>query len=610
MSKEYAMNLKANTFTLTFVPSKDSTVFVNAIEVVSIPNEVFSFQQDAIETMYRLNMGGFSVSPQNDTLHRFWEKDDDYVQDILGAVNVSVDPFSVKSSFDVNSEIAPKQVYATAKALKNEKVSNLTWVFLVNPNFKYILRMHFCDIISRLKHQLYFDVYVNSEAAVKDLDLSALTYDVGVPYFIDFVSKLNPSKNSSDMLTVRIERSKLEEESQNAIMNGLEIMKISNEARSLDGFSSAEAILPNSHSKIRNLVIAFLCSVLVASVFLALICFLYPKKTKGSSGELSLSSSGDYCRIFTLQEIKDATNNFGEESIIGVGGFGKVYMGKLEDGSGTTKVAFKRANPESKQGLTEFQNEIVLLSKLHHRHLVSLIGYSNEEGGEMILAYEYMENGSLSNHLYGPNMKMPPLSWKQRIEICIGAARGLHYLHTGTCHGKIIHRDVKTSNILLDESFVAKVSDFGISRKGPFADKSHVSTAVKGSFGYFDPDYFRTRHLTEKSDVFSFGVVLVEVVCGRPALDHSVETNRMNLARWALSCEENGELYKIIDRSLIGEVKVDSFNKVWEVAKKCLEENRMNRPSMGYVMCSLEHALQLDNNNFNSIVLGATTSDL
>ena len=209
----------------------------------------------------------------------------------------------------------------------------------------------------------------------------------------------------------------------------------------------------------------------------------------------------------------------------------------------------------------------------------------------MILAYEYMANGSLSSHLYGPNLI--PLSWKQRLQICIGAAKGLHYLHTGA-HQSIIHRDVKTANILLDENFVAKVSDFGISRKGPLLDKSHVTTAVKGSFGYVDPEYFRTKYLTEKSDVYSFGVVLMEVVCGKPALDDSRPTEQINLANWALSCQEKGIFHQIVDPSLTAKVNLDSLNTICELARKCLEENRINRPPMGYVLCKLDDALHLE----------------
>lgn len=634
MFKEYAVNVTSDTLTLSFIPSNNSVTFVNAIEIVSIPDGIFPDQafsvnprapfgglsELAFETVYRLNMGGPLITAQNDSLGRIWENDAKYLHVNSSAVNVSVNPALIRYPQSVTPEMAPNLVYATAEAMGYaanvaDVNFNITWVFSVNPNFSYFVRVHFCDIISKALNTLVFNLYINDDSALDSFDLSSFTNDLNVPYYRDFVSN---SSLESGTLTVSVGPDR-QADITNATMNGLEIIKVSNEAKSLDGLSSVESVLPESPSK-KSKIGIIVGSVGGAIAAFALIgicyCCLVARKSKtthqghpwlplplygnsqtmtkmsttsqksGTASCISLASS-NLGRFFTFQEILDATNKFDENLLLGVGGFGRVYKGTLEDG---TKVAVKRGNPRSEQGLAEFRTEIEMLSKLRHRHLVSLIGYCDERS-EMILVYEYMANGPLRSHLYGTDL--PPLTWKQRLEICIGAARGLHYLHTGAAQS-IIHRDVKTTNILLDENFVAKVADFGLSKTGPALDQTHVSTAVKGSFGYLDPEYFRRQQLTEKSDVYSFGVVLMEVLCTRPALNPVLPREQVNIAEWAMTWQKKGMLDEIMDSNLVGKVNPASLKKFGETAEKCLAEHGVDRPSMGDVLWNLEYALQLE----------------
>ncbi|KAL1812511.1 hypothetical protein ACET3Z_022576 [Daucus carota] len=626
--KEYLVDVTSDRFSLVLSPLKNSFAFINAIEFLSAPDTIISDSASAVspvadfngmlkhafEVSYRVNVGGPIITPKNDTLWRTWQPDVGYMKIPQGVKNVSVAPDVVKyPEGGATPLIAPNAVYSSASEMADSGMIspnfNLTWEMPVDSSFSYLIRLHFCDIVSKSLNELYFNIYVNDLMGASSFDLSALTSGLGVPYYRDFV--LNASAISNDLIRIQVgPSSSLQSAVPNALLNGLEILKMSNSDGSLDGlFSSSE-----KHSATSTAVkIAEFIGLALAVAAIVLLVFTICRRNRRprdwekrrsfsscfhplNSSSFCIKSKSSYSntftsginlgRVFTLSELRDATRNFDETAVIGIGGFGKVYLGELEDG---TSLAIKRGNQSSSQGINEFQTEIKMLSKLRHRHLVSIIGYCDEQS-EMILVYEYMAKGPLRDHIYGTNL--PPLSWRQRLDICIGAARGLHYLHTGASQG-LIHRDVKTTNILLDENFVAKVSDFGLSRDAPSLDQTHVSTAVKGSFGYLDPEYFRRQQLTDKSDVYSFGVVLFEVLCARPALDPTLPREQVNLAEWAMTRQRKGGIDKIIDPRIAGTISSECLMKYVEAAEKCLAEYGVDRPSMGDVLWNLEFAMQL-----------------
>ncbi|XP_071733618.1 probable serine/threonine-protein kinase PBL18 isoform X2 [Rutidosis leptorrhynchoides] len=309
--------------------------------------------------------------------------------------------------------------------------------------------------------------------------------------------------------------------------------------------------------------------------------------TSSASVQLSLQ-----CREFDFPEILLATDNFNKSLVIGSGGFGKVYKGNIiSNGSNDAIVAIKCLDSMSSQGATEFWAEIEMLSNLRHCHIVSLIGYCNH-GENMILIYEYMPNGSLEDHLHKLGT---PLSWLQRLNICIGAGRGLHYLHTGTgIEFGVIHRDVKSSNILLNETWAAKISDFGLSKIGPTNQPStYVNTHVKGTFGYLDPNYFTTGRLTRKSDVYAFGVVLFEVLCRKRAVDRHLDEDQLGLAIWAQDKINEGNLRSIVDSDIRDQISQKSLKDFVRISKRCLHNHPKQRPTMAEVIVCLESILTL-----------------
>ncbi|BFI24229.1 hypothetical protein MPTK2_1g09580 [Marchantia polymorpha subsp. ruderalis] len=324
----------------------------------------------------------------------------------------------------------------------------------------------------------------------------------------------------------------------------------------------------------------------LAFLSLIVVCLVVKKKRvlarerRRLAGEPNSSNfNGDEnTACFKSEQIQKLTNKF--EKKIGQGSYGAVYLGELDTGK---KIAVKVHDAKSREGINEFINEVKLLSRVHHRNLVSLLGYC-EEMDQQVLVYEHMGNGNLREHLSGNLETKEPLSWKTRLDIAIDSAKGLEYLHKD-CHPQIIHRDVKSSNILLDENFVAKVADFGLSKAGPDGGfQSGISTVVVGTPGYFDPEYFMTQRLTYKSDVYSFGIVLLEVISGVPPMTSQLpDGSAGTLVEW-VKRQLPTNILGIADENLDGQYSEDVMIKVIQLAVSCIALESVNRPDMQQIV--------------------------
>ncbi|MQM12304.1 hypothetical protein Taro_045229 [Colocasia esculenta] len=368
-------------------------------------------------------------------------------------------------------------------------------------------------------------------------------------------------------------------------------------------------------------------SILLVLLVTSIIVWRIRRKPSASDGlprmqqkeELKLNNMAKATHsIFTFTEIKEITNNF--EKAVGKGGFGTVYLGYLNDG---TQVAVKVLSPLSSQGPKEFQAEALLLTRVHHKNLVSLLGYCNDEHN-LALVYEYMDQGTLRDHLSGNNDSLYVLGWEQRVKIALQAAQGssfaehrdisslslnlsiesltdlifdeikttgLDYLHNG-CRPLIIHRDVKSNNILLKHDFIAKLADFGLSRAFNDETQTPISTAVAGTLGYLDPEYCQSHRLNEKSDVYSFGIVLLEIITGRPVFSSCPE--RIHIIQWVESKLENGGTSNIVDTKLCGDYDINSAREMLEIAMACTSASSMERLTMSRVVIKLKECSEMD----------------
>ncbi|KAK4753320.1 hypothetical protein SAY87_022118 [Trapa incisa] len=288
--------------------------------------------------------------------------------------------------------------------------------------------------------------------------------------------------------------------------------------------------------------------------------------------------------ILTFKDLSAATQNFNPDTLLGEGGFGRVYKGKLD--SRDQAVAVKQLDRNGLQGNREFLVEVLLLSTLRHQHLVNLVGYCCD-GDQRLLVYEYMPNGSLEDHLLELKAGRKPLDWRTRMKIALGAAKGLEYLHE-KADPPVIYRDFKASNILLDDDFNPKLSDFGLAKLGPTGDKTHVSTRVMGTYGYCAPEYALTGQLTTKSDVYSYGVVFLEIITGRRVIDNNRPTEEQNLVTWAQPLFKDRRQFTLMtDPALEGNFPTKGLYQALAVAAMCLQEEATARPLISDVVTAL-----------------------
>ncbi|CAK9875645.1 unnamed protein product [Sphagnum jensenii] len=353
-------------------------------------------------------------------------------------------------------------------------------------------------------------------------------------------------------------------------------------------------------------VLSLTCSVTALLLGYAVLTWIFRRKRQQKLAELMrfkefssrlshVNGGGKYPRVFTTKEMRKATNGFSKDRVLGSGGFGEVYKGIIDG----TVIAVKSAKLGNLKGINQVINEVCILSQVNHRNLVRLLGCCVDLK-QPLLIYEYVPNGNLFEHLHKSRGVF--LDWKTRLQIALQTAEGLAYLHFAA-YPSIYHRDIKSSNILLDNLLNARVSDFGLSTLAS-PDLSHISTTVQGTLGYLDPSYYHNFQLTDKSDVYSFGVVLLELVSSQRAIDFSREQDDVNLAIYAKTKSEKGKLLELIDPELIATAApkiVDTMIGVTLLALNCLEDNRVNRPTMKEVVEELLFIISVEETESDAI---------
>ncbi|KAG6634347.1 hypothetical protein CIPAW_12G112200 [Carya illinoinensis] len=452
---------------------------------------------------------------------------------------------------------------------------SLTYYAFCLVNGNYTVKLHFAEIVftddetySSLGRRI-FDVYIQEKRVLKDFDIVKAAGGVRKPYIQSF----NAVVVTNSTLQIRF------------YWAGKGTTDIPSKG---DYGPLISAISVESDNEPSSISIGAVVGILVAGAFVIILFVVAILWWKGCLGQRSSATDHDLRGLdlktgtFTLRQIKTATNNFDEANKIGEGGFGSVYKGLLSDG---TMMAVKQLSSKSKQGNREFLNEIGMISALQHPHLVKLYGCC-VEGNQLLLVYEYMENNSLARALLGPEEYQIQLDWPTRHRICVGIARGLAYLHEES-RLKIVHRDIKATNVLLDKNLNPKISDFGLAKLDE-EDNTHISTRIAGTYGYMAPEYALRGYLTDKADVYSFGIVALEIVSGKSNTSHRPKGESLQLLDWALVLKEKGNLLDLLDPRLGSNYRKEEVMRVINVALLCTNVSAAVRPTMSSVVSMLE----------------------
>ncbi|XP_028791799.1 probable LRR receptor-like serine/threonine-protein kinase At1g07650 [Neltuma alba] len=490
--------------------------------------------------------------------------------------NIESDPYIVTNTSKLLRVSAPtSELYRTARL----SPLSLTYYGLCLMNGNYTVRLHFAEIVFVNDRSFYslgrrvFNVYIQGKLVLEDFNIEKEAGGTGKPIVKTFNATVTQH-------SLKIHFYYAGKGTTGIPTRGIYGPLIS--AISVD--PNFKPPSPRIGKRTYIIVVAAMLAALV--LLLMLLGIMRWKGWLGGEDSVYKELRGIDLQtgLFTLRQIKTATENFDATNKLGEGGFGSVYKGLLSDG---TVIAVKQLSSKSKQGNREFVNEIGMISGLQHPNLVKLYGCC-VEGNQLILVYEYMENNCLSRALFGkdPACKAK-LDWTTRTKICLGIARALAYLHEES-RIKIIHRDIKTSNVLLDKDFNAKVSDFGLAKLNEEGDNTHISTRVAGTIGYMAPEYAMRGCLTDKADIYSFGVVILETISGKSNTNYRPNEEFVYLLDWANVLQERGNLLELVDPDLGSDYSTEEAMVMLNVALLCTNASPTLRPKMSQVVSMLE----------------------